>query len=143
MTRQQAAENLSAIANQLAREYPRTDTGLPLRLVRPGLYADTGDVIRGSLYSVTMLTLLVLAAACANLATLFAARAADRSRELALRVAVGASRWRLVRQLLTEAMVLSVFGGAAGLLIAGVLLRVLNGGSCQGSWAIRHIVTWQ
>ena len=129
VTRQQAAENLSAIAKQLAREYPRTDTGLPLRLIRPGLYADTGDVIRGSLYSVTMLTLLVLAAACANLATLFAARAADRSRELALRVAVGASRWRLVRQLLTEAMVLSVLGGAAGLLIAGVLLRVLNRGS--------------
>ena len=129
VTRQQAAENLSAVAIQLAREYPRTDTGLPVRLVRPGLYADTGDVIRGSLYSVTMLTLLVLAAACANLATLFAARAADRSRELALRVAVGASRWRLVRQLLTEAMVLSMFGGAAGLLIAGVLLRVLNRGS--------------
>ena len=129
VTRQQAAENLTAIAIQLAREYPRTDTGLPVRLVRPGLYADTGDVIRSSLYSVTLLTLLVLAAACANLATLFAARAADRSRELALRVAVGASRWRLVRQLLTEAMVLSMFGGAAGLLIAGVLLRVLNRGS--------------
>ncbi|MFL6500616.1 MAG: ABC transporter permease [Candidatus Udaeobacter sp.] len=125
-TRQQAAENLSVIAIQLAREYPRTDTGLPLRLVRPGLYADTGDVIRGSLYSMAMLTLLVLAAACANLATLFAARASDRSRELAVRVAVGASRWRLVRQLLTEAMVLAVFGGAAGLLFAGVLLRVLN-----------------
>jgi predicted permease len=129
VSRQQAAENLSAIAIQLAREYPRTDTGLPLRLIRPGLYADTGDVVRSSLYSVTMLTVLVLAAACANLATLFAARAADRSRELALRVAVGASRWRLVRQLLTEAMVLSMFGGVAGLLIAGALLRVLNRGS--------------
>jgi predicted permease len=126
VTRQQAAENLSAIAMQLARDYPRTDTGLPLRLIRPGLYADTGDVIRGSLCSVTMLTLLVLAASCANLATLFAARAADRSRELALRVAVGASRWRLVRQLLTEAMVLSMFGGAAGLLIAKLVLSVLN-----------------
>ena len=111
---------------QQAREYPRTDTGLPLRLIRPGLYADTGDVIRGSLYSVTVWTLLVLVAACANLATLFAARAADRSRELALRVAVGASRWRLVRQLLTEAMVLSMFGGAAGLLIAKLVLGVMN-----------------
>ena len=129
VTRHQAAENLSAIAIQLAREYPRTDTGLPLRLIRPGLYADTGDVIRSSLYSVTMLTLLVLAAACANLATLFAARAADRSRELALRVALGAGRWRLVRQLLTEAMLLSMMGGAAGLLIAGLLLGVLNRGS--------------
>ena len=123
---QQAAENLSAIAAQLAKEYPQTDTGMPLRLVRPGLYADDGDVIRGFLYSVTWLALLVLVAACANLASLFAARASDRSRELALRVALGASRWRLVRQLMTEAMVVSLLGGTAGLLIAGLLLGVIN-----------------
>jgi predicted permease len=129
VTPEQAAENLSAIATQLAKEYPKTDTGMPLRLVRPGLYGDNGDVIRGSLYSVTALALLVLFAACANLASLFAARAADRSRELALRVALGAGRWRLVRQLLTEAMLLSMMGGAAGLLIAGLLLGVLNRGS--------------
>jgi predicted permease len=124
---QQAAENLSAIAAQLAKEYPQTDTGMPLRLVRPGLYADDGDVIRGFLYSVTGLALLVLVAACANLASLFAARASDRIRELALRVALGASRWRLVRQLMTEAMVVSVIGGTAGLMIASLLLSVLNG----------------
>ena len=121
MTPQQAAENLSAIATQLAKEYPRTDTGVPLRLVRPGLYADTGDVIRGFLYSVTGLALLVLAAACANLASCL--RRAQR---------IAAGNWRsvslweqaggdLVRQLLTEAMVLSMLGGAAGLVIAGVL----------------------
>src|SRR6266496_3293344 len=126
VTPEQAAENLSAIAAQLAKEYPKTDTGVPLRLIRPGLYADEGDVIRGFLYSVAGLALLVLIAACANLASLFAARAADRSRELALRVALGAGRWRLVRQLLTEAMVLSMLGGATGLVIAGLLLRVLN-----------------
>src|SRR5882724_1159902 len=122
----QAAENLSAISATLAKEYPATDTGVPLRVVRPGLYADTGDVVRSSLYSVTALTLLILAAACANLATLFAARAADRSRELALRVAVGAGRWRLVRQLMTEALVVSLFGGAIAIVIATVLLRVLD-----------------
>src|SRR5256714_4754704 len=121
----QAAENLSAISATLAKEYPATDTGLPLRLIRPGLYADSGAFIRGALYSVTALTLLILAAACANLATLFVARAADRSRELALRVAIGAGRWRLVRQLVTEALVLSVFGGAIALVVAAVLLRVL------------------
>jgi predicted permease len=126
VTPERAAEDLSAIAAQLAKEYPTTDTGVPLRLVRPGLYADTGDVIRGFLYSVTGLALLVLVAACANLASLFAARAADRSRELALRVALGASHWRLVRQLMTEAIVLSLVGGTAGLVTARVLLEMLD-----------------
>jgi predicted permease len=126
VTPQQAAENLSAIAAQLGKEYPKTDTGVPLRLIRPGLHADEGDVTRGFFYGVTALALLVLVAACANLASLFAARAADRSRELALRVALGASRWRLVRQLLTEAMVLSILGGAAGMAAAGLLLGALQ-----------------
>ena len=117
VTPQQATENLNAIAAELAKEYPKTDDGLPLRLIHPGLCGDDGDVIRGFLYSVTVLALLVLAAACANLASLFAARAADRSRELALRVALGSSRRRLVRQLLTEAMMVSLMGGAAGLVM--------------------------
>src|SRR5207253_10663677 len=117
---------------QLGKEDPTTETGVPLRLIRPGLHADEGDLVRGFLYSVTALALLVLLAACANLASLFAARAADRSRELALRVALGASPWRLVRQLFTEAMVLSMLGGAAGLVIAGLLLRLLN------QWASRY-----
>ncbi len=122
----QAAENLSAISATLAKEYPATETGLPLRLIRPGLYADTGDVVRGSLFSVSGLALLILMATCANLATLFAARAADRNQELALRVALGAGRWRLVRQLLTEALVVSMLGGAIGLAGAAILLRLLD-----------------
>ncbi len=126
VTQKQAIENLNAIAAQLAREYPKTDTGMPLRLIHPGLQGDAGDVIRTFLYSVSGLALLVLLAACANLASLFAARAADRSRELALRVALGASQWRLVRQLLTEAMVLSILGGGGGLVIADLLLHLLS-----------------
>ena len=126
VTPRQATENLNAIAVQLAREYPQTDKGLSLRLIHPGLYGDNGDVIRGFLYSVTVLALLVLVAACANLASLFAARAADRRRELALRVALGASRGRLVRQLMTEASVVALLGGIAGLAAAGLLLGVLN-----------------
>ena len=135
VTPQQATENLSAIAAQLAKEYPKTDTGVPLRLVSPGL-GDDGDVIRGFLYSVSGLALLVLVAACANLASLFAARAADRSRELAVRVALGASRWRLVRQLMTEAVVLSMLGGTAGLLTASLLLGVLNQWKSHGHLAV-------
>jgi len=126
VTPQQATEDLNAVAAQLAKEYPGTDSGLPLRLVRPGLFADNGDVIRGFLQGVTGLALLVLVAACANLASLFAARAADRTRELAVRMALGSSPWRLVRQLMTEATVLSTLGGAAGLLIASLLLGALN-----------------
>jgi predicted permease len=126
VTPQWATDNLNAISAQLGKEYAETDDGQPLRLIHPGLWGDEGDAIRGFLYSVTVLALLVLAAACANLATLFAARAADRSRELALRVALGSSRWRLVRQLLTEAVLLSLIGGAAGLAGAKLLLGVLN-----------------
>jgi predicted permease len=126
VTPQWATDNLNAISAQLAKEYPETDDGQPLRLVHPGLLGDEGDVIRRFLYSVTLLALLVLAAACANLATLFAARTADRSRELALRVALGSSRGRLVRQLLTEAVLVSLLGGAAGLLTAKLVIAILN-----------------
>jgi predicted permease len=126
VTLEQATENLNTIAAHLAKEYPDTDSGEPLKLVRPGLYADIGDVIRGFLRGVTALALLVLVAACANLASLFAARAADRSRELALRMSLGASPWRLVRQLMTEAIVVSMLGGAAGLGAASLLLRALD-----------------
>jgi predicted permease len=126
VTPHQATENLNAIAAELANEYPQTDEGLSYRLIHPGLLGDDGDAIRGFLWSVTVLALLVLAAACANLASLFAARAADRSRELALRVALGSSGRRLVKQLFTEALLVSLLGGAAGLVTASLLLGVLS-----------------
>lgn len=132
VTPQQATENLNAIAADLAKEYPKTDKEVSFRLIHPGLFGDDGEVIRGFLYSVTLLALLVLAAACANLATLFAARVADRSRELALRVALGSSRWRLVRQLLTEAVIVSLIGGAAAMVAADLLLGALNRGVFGG-----------
>jgi predicted permease len=126
ITPQQATQDLNAIDTELAREYPQTDVGLSYRLIHPGLIGDDGDVIRGFLWSVALLALLVLAAACANLAGLFAARTADRSRELALRVALGSSRRRSVNQFLTEAILISIIGGAAGLAGAHLLLVLLN-----------------
>jgi len=126
VTPQQATENLNAIAANLAREYPATDKDDSARLIRPGLMGDERVVIRRFLYSVTALALLVLLAACANLASLFAARAADRSRELALRVALGSNRRRLARQLLTEAMLVALIGGAAGVGCAAFLLRAVQ-----------------
>jgi predicted permease len=126
VTEQQATEDLNAISGELAKEYPATDKDLSARLIRPGLQGDDGQMVRTFLLGVMTLALLVLVAACANLAGLFAARAADRGRELAMRVALGASRRRLLRQLLTEALLTSLIGGAAGMLCGGLLLKVLS-----------------
>jgi predicted permease len=126
VTPQQATEDLSAITAQLAKEYPKTDKAIWVRLIRPGLLGDDGEGIRRFLYSVNVLALLLLGAVCVNLASAFAARAADRSRELAIRVALGSSQLRLVRQLLTEALVITMIGGAAGLMSARLLLTALN-----------------
>ena len=126
VTPQQATADLNAITAQLAKDYPKTDKAVSVRLIRPGLMGDDGEGIRRFLYGVNVLALLLLAAVCVNLASAFAARAADRSRELALRVALGSSRRRLVRQLLTEALVITVIGGGGGLAGARVLLAALN-----------------
>lgn len=126
VTPRQATDDLNAIAGRLANEYPRTDRDVSVRLIRTGLYGDTGEGIRGFLFGVTVLALLLLLAACANLASLFAARTADRGRELALRVALGSGRLRLMRQLMTESVVVSLIGGAAGLLSGHLLLVALT-----------------
>ena len=72
------------------------------------------------------LALLVLLAACVNLAGIFAARAADRSKELAIRLSIGSTRWRILRQLLTEAVVVSLAGGTLGTVIATAMLKFLS-----------------
>jgi predicted permease len=96
-------------------------------LVRPGLHGDFfAPAMRAFLAGLMLLAGLILLAACANLGSLFAARAADRGREVALRLALGSSRSRIVRQLFTEALLISLVGGAAGLWGSVVLLHWLS-----------------
>ncbi len=127
VTVQQATDNLNAVAGQLARQYPAIDEGMGARLMKPGLIGDLfGDATRTFLFGILLLSSLVLLAACTNLASIFAARAADRSRELAIRLAIGSSRWHILRQLLTEAVLVSLAGGIVGTAFATVLLRALT-----------------
>ncbi len=139
---QQATDNLNAIAHQLAHQYPAADDGLSARLVRPGLMGDVlGDATRKFLFGVLLLASLVLLAACANLGSIFAARAADRSRELSIRLAIGSSRWHILRQLLTEAVLVSLAGGALGTVFATVLLRLLTQWQPISAFPIHMTVT--
>jgi predicted permease len=124
VSRQQATDDLNAIAAWMAKHDP-TDQGLVVRVRLPGPAGDSNSPMKATLFCVTFLAALVLLAACANLAGIFAARAADRSSESAIRLAIGASRWTVVRQLLTEAVLLSLIGGIVGTFVARVLLGML------------------
>ncbi|HUB17959.1 MAG TPA: ABC transporter permease [Acidobacteriaceae bacterium] len=127
VTVEQATQDLNRVAAQMAKQNPQADDGLVARLVKPGLLGDVlGDASREFLTGILVLALLVLAAACVNLASIFAARAADRGRELAIRMAIGSSRWRMLRQVLAEAALLSAAGGLVGAMAAAMLLRVLS-----------------
>src|SRR6202041_541354 len=104
------------IGSYLEQTYPKEDDKRTFALARPSLYGDyLGKPVRAFMTGLMLLAALILLAACANLGSLFAARAADRSREVALRLALGATRARVSRQLFTEALLLSVMGGAVGL----------------------------
>lgn len=127
VTQEQATDDLKAISEQLAKQYPTEDYGLTARLVKPGLMGDSwGDPIRGFLKGIMVLAGLVLLAACANLGSVFAARATDRGRELAIRLAVGSSRWSILRGLLVEAVLISLVGGLCGTFFATELLYGLS-----------------
>jgi predicted permease len=125
ITQQQATQNMGAIARVMAKQYP-DDEGLTLTVHKPGPAANHHDPTKSVLLGVTLLAVLVLLAACANLAGIFAARAADRSRELAIRLAIGSSRWAVARQLLTEAILVSFIGGIVGTCFARLLLDALS-----------------
>jgi predicted permease len=124
----EAEADLNVIAKHLAALYPEHDQRMQIRLVRPGLVGDTlGRPVRGFLDGVMVLALLILLASCANLGSLFAARAADRSREMAIRLALGSTRGRILRQLLMEAVIVALLGGAVGVQGAAMLLHWLSG----------------
>ena len=127
VTPAQATADLNSIAAYLAKTYPKDDDKISFALAHPGLIGDLlGRPVRAFLAGLTLLAGLILLAACANLGSLFTARAADHSREIALRLALGSSRRRIVRQILIEAVLISIMGGAVGLLGAIVILRWLS-----------------
>ncbi len=127
VTPAQAVADLNTIGAYLEKTYPKDDGQMTFTLARPGLAGDwLGAPLRAFLTGMMLLAGLILLAACANLGSLFAARAADRSREVALRLALGASRVRILRQLFTEATLISLVGGGIGLWGSIVLLRGLS-----------------
>jgi predicted permease len=127
VTREQAIADLNSIGADLETHYPKEDNDMTFTLAPPSLYGDRlGAPTKAFLTGLMMLAGLILLAACTNLGSLFAARAADRSREVSLRLALGSSRGRILRQLFTEATLISVIGGAIGISGSVVLVRALS-----------------
>jgi predicted permease len=127
VTPAQAIGDLNSVGSFLEKTYPKDDGYMTFSLARPGLAGDLlGPGVKGFMTGMMVLSGLILLAACANLGSLFAARAADRSREVALRLALGSSRRRILRGVFTEAVLISLVGGAVGLLGSIVLLRQLS-----------------
>ena len=120
----QAQSELDVLMRTFARDYPDTNRGLGARLVEMGRLDEeqAGPAIPIVLVTVAM----VLVLACANVANLLLARGVSRHRELAVRAAIGASRMRIGRQLLIEAMLLALAGGAAGSLLSMLVLSGLR-----------------
>jgi putative ABC transport system permease protein len=116
LSMEQGRADMDALMARLGTQYP--DTNSDRRIHIESLYDNTVQDVRPALYVLLGAVGFVLLIACANVANLLLARSAVRQKEIAIRRALGASRWRIVRQLLTESIVLGVFGGGIGLLLA-------------------------
>jgi len=124
----QAQTELDLVSQRLEQEFPRVypaSRGFGFS-IRPLLEQAVGDV-RLALYTLVGAVACLLMIACANVANLLLARGTAREKEIAIRTAIGASRWQVVRQLLTESLVLAILGGGLGLLLAAGGLNALRG----------------
>jgi predicted permease len=138
VTPAQALADLKTIAASLEKAYPKDNDKLSFLLTRTRLSGDDIDrPVHAFLIGLLVLSALILLAACANLGSLFAARAAERSREIALRLALGAGPARILQQLFTEAVLISVIGGAVGLWGSVLLLGWLSQWQPLPQFAIR------
>ena len=138
VTEAQAISDLNSIGADLEKTYPKEVGKMTFSLARPNLYGDyMGQPIKAFMTGLMLLATLILLAACANLGSLFSARANDRAREVALRLALGSNRMRIVRALFTEALLISLIGGVVGLLGSVALLRGLSAWQPFPRWPIQ------
>ena len=125
VTPEQAEADVNRVAAALAKAYPKEFEAKHVTIGKTGLTSFSGPV-HGFVAALTALAALILLAACANLGGLFAAHASDRAKEVALRLALGSTRQRILRQLMTEALLLALAGGTLGVLVGMPLLHRLS-----------------